>query len=91
MGNMQKLQDNYSLLAAQTIHQALMDLTAKDPVKGKETRDYNYAEDAKAWFNERRTEPFGYGWCLQLTSWSPTILRRIIEKRERQKRSRELA
>ena len=70
--------DRYMDLAQQTIVQALAD------VRGYSHRardwDGKCRREAMAWFNERSTKPFGYGWCLEVSGMNPNAIRDAINK-----------
>lgn len=64
----------YRLIAIETIQGALNDL------KHRKVNNSHIHDSAIQWFNERSTEPFGYGWALEYSSANPNAVRHSINK-----------
>lgn len=46
----------------------------------KDLRIKEEREDTLNWFNERATNPCGYGWCLGLSELNPNLIRQKINE-----------
>jgi hypothetical protein len=73
-----KLPDRFKDMAHETICLALLDLNPLRETKDSKVRRLKIREETIAWFKQRSTEPFGYGWCLNLTGYNPNALRKYI-------------